>query len=148
MKETDKRVNAVIVGGGPGCKAIMELILCDRFSQLNMNILGVASRNPGSPGAVYAKGLGIYLTSDYRDFYRVGVTSQKVRGSMLKGDELFPESLMIRNGFLASRRIRQSSRSVCILNNKFLKGRDFVGFGETINKVVPEGNAQLPTCFL
>jgi hypothetical protein len=64
------------------------------------------------------------------------------------GEELFPENLMIRNGFLASRRIRQSSRSICILNNEFLKRRDFVGFGETINKVVPEGNAQFPTCFL
>jgi len=79
---------------------------------------------------------------------RIFVRSQKVRASMGKGDELFPESLMIRNGFLTSRRIRQSSRMVCILNNKFLKGRDFVGIGETVNKVVPEGNAQFPTCFL
>ena len=90
----------------------------------------------------------MFLGTDFKGFTVLFVTSQKVRASMGKGDELFPESLMVRNGFLASRRIRQSSRSVCILNNKFLKGRDFVGFGETINKVVPEGNAQFPTCFL
>jgi len=30
------------------------------------------------------------------------VTSQKVRASMGKGDELFPESLIVRNGFLAT----------------------------------------------
>ena len=76
------------------------------------------------------------------------VTSQKVRASIRIGDKVFPESLMVCNGFLASRRMPQSSRSVWMLNNEFMKGRDFVGFGETINKVVPEGNAQFPTCFL
>ena len=88
------------------------------------------------------------LMSENRKLSKQFVTSQKVRVPMGIGEELFPESLMVRNGFLASRRIRLSSRSVCILNNEFLKGRDFVGFGETINKVVPEGNAQFPTGFL
>jgi len=63
-------------------------------------------------------------------------------------EDLFPESLVIWSGFLASSRIRQPSRSVCILNNEFLKRRDFDGIGETILKVIPERDAQFPTCFL
>ena len=94
MKETDKRLNVAFVGGGAGCKAIMELILCDRFSELKMNILGVASRNPGSPGAVYAKGLGIYLTSDYSDFY--GVDDLDLIIEVTGSDEVLQEILKTR----------------------------------------------------
>ena len=76
------------------------------------------------------------------------VTSQKVRVLMRIGDELFHESLMICNAFFGKRENTTASRRVCILSNKLLKGRDFVGIGETVDKVIPEGDAQFPTCFL
>ena len=70
MKKTEtKRLNAAIVGGGAGCKALIELILSDVFSELKMSILGVASLDPTRLGAAYAKNLGIHVTSDYKEFY-------------------------------------------------------------------------------
>ena len=84
----------------------------------------------------------------YRGLEQHEVTSQKVRVLMTIGEELFHESLIICNACFGKQENTTASRRVCILSNKFLKGRDFVGFGETINKVVPEGYAQLPTCFL
>ena len=48
---------------------------------------------------------------------------------MTIGDELFHESLMICNAFFGKQENTTASRRVCILSNKVLKGRDFVGIG-------------------
>jgi PAS domain S-box-containing protein len=71
-KNQRQRFDVAIVGGGPGSKAVMELIMADAFTQLQMNIVGMASRNPGAPGTVYAKSLGIHVTNDYKEFYGLG----------------------------------------------------------------------------
>jgi len=63
--------NVAIVGGGPGCKAIMDIIFAERLSQLRMKLIGVASRNPKAVGYLYAKEKGIYTTLDYRDLYNL-----------------------------------------------------------------------------
>jgi len=67
--EEAEALNVAIVGGGPGCKAIMDIIFAEKLRHLQMKLLGVASRNPQAVGYVYAQEKGIYTTNDYRDLY-------------------------------------------------------------------------------
>ena len=69
--EHAKTINVAIVGGGPGCKAIMEMIFSARLSQLQMKLVGLASTNPKAVGYCHAEKKGIYTTSDYRDLYKL-----------------------------------------------------------------------------
>jgi two-component system cell cycle sensor histidine kinase/response regulator CckA len=64
-------LNVAIVGGGPGCKAIMDVIFAERLSQLRMMLVGVACTNPNAPGYRYAQEKGVYTTRDYHDFYKL-----------------------------------------------------------------------------
>ena len=68
MKE-EKELNVAIVGGGPGCKAIMKMIFAKRLSQLRMRLIGVASTNQEAVGYRYAKEKGVYTTTNYKDLY-------------------------------------------------------------------------------
>lgn len=65
-----KTFNVAIVGGGPGCLAIMDMISRDRLRQLQMNLVGIADINPHAPAFEKAKGLNVYTTQDYRDLFR------------------------------------------------------------------------------
>ncbi|MGD8531271.1 MAG: PAS domain-containing protein, partial [Syntrophobacterales bacterium] len=69
MLKPVNKLNVAIVGGGPGCKAIMDMILTETLSQLRMKLIGVACTNPNAPGYRYAKEKGLYTTLDYRDLY-------------------------------------------------------------------------------
>jgi signal transduction histidine kinase len=69
MKNNQEVVNVALVGGGPGCKAVMDMILGDRLSQLRMKLVGVACTNPGAVGYRYAQDMSIYCTQDFRDLY-------------------------------------------------------------------------------
>lgn len=72
MKKADKkRLNVAIVGGGPGSRAIMELILADIFSELKMNVLGVADINLEAEGIKHARLSGFYTTEDYNELYKL-----------------------------------------------------------------------------
>jgi PAS domain S-box-containing protein len=71
MMEQAKALNVAIVGGGPGCKAIMDIIFAEKLSQLRMKLIGVACRNPKAVGYLYAKEKGIYTTTDYRDLFKL-----------------------------------------------------------------------------
>ncbi|MDY6952186.1 MAG: PAS domain S-box protein [Thermodesulfobacteriota bacterium] len=62
-------LNVAIVGGGPGCKAIMDMIFEKKLSQLRMKLIGVACTNPRAVGFQYAQDMGIYTTEDYRDLF-------------------------------------------------------------------------------
>lgn len=70
-KKPTERFNVGVVGGGPGTKAVMELIMADTFSELKMKILGVAIRNPEAPARWYAEQSGVYITKDYKDLYKI-----------------------------------------------------------------------------
>lgn len=70
MKQ-DWTLNVAIVGSGPGCKAIMDMIFSKRLSQLRMKLLGVAYTNPETIGYRYALENGIYTTMDYHDLYKL-----------------------------------------------------------------------------
>jgi len=66
-----KTFNVAIVGGGPGCKAIMDMIFAETLSELRMKLLGVASTDPKAVGYLYAKEKGLFTTRDYRDLYEL-----------------------------------------------------------------------------
>ncbi len=67
--EEAQALNVAIVGGGPGCKAILDMIFAEKLSQLRMKPIGVACTNPEAVGYRYAQEKGIYTTRDYRDLY-------------------------------------------------------------------------------
>lgn len=67
--EEPKALNVAIVGGGPGAKAVTDMILSERLSQLQMKLIGVACTNSEAVGFRYAQENGIYATNDYRDLY-------------------------------------------------------------------------------
>jgi PAS domain S-box-containing protein len=67
----DATLNVGIVGGGPGCKAIIGMIFGGKLSELRLNLIGVASTNPKAVGYLYAKEKGVYITEDYRDLYEL-----------------------------------------------------------------------------
>ena len=58
-------LNVAIVGGGPGCKAIMDMIFTKKLSQLRMRLVGVADRNTDAVGYRYAAEKGIFTTLSY-----------------------------------------------------------------------------------
>ena len=57
--EKGKPLNVAIVGGGPGCKAIMDMIFAKKLRQLRMQLIGVACTNPKAVGYRYAQEKGI-----------------------------------------------------------------------------------------
>jgi PAS domain S-box-containing protein len=67
--EHKKVVNVAIVGGGLGCKRIMDIIFDQKLSQLKMNLIGVSDINPEAVGYRYAQQKGIFTSSDYRELY-------------------------------------------------------------------------------
>ena len=62
MMEQVKTLNVAIVGGGPGCKAIMDMIFTERLSELRMKLVGVACTNPKAVGYLYAQEKRVYTT--------------------------------------------------------------------------------------
>ena len=67
--EEAQPLNVAIIGGGPGCKAIMEMIFAEKLRELLMRVVGVACTNPEAVGYRYAQEMGIYTTEDYRELY-------------------------------------------------------------------------------
>jgi PAS domain S-box-containing protein len=70
MKD-NKIHNVAIVGGGPGCKSIMNMIFANMQKELQMHIIGVASLNLEDVGFRFAQEKGIYTTQDYHDLYEL-----------------------------------------------------------------------------
>jgi len=71
MLKQDKELNVAIVGGGPGCRAVMDMIFSDKSKELRMKLIGVADINPNTVGYCYAQERGIYTTKDYHDLYKL-----------------------------------------------------------------------------
>ena len=71
MTEQLKTINVGIVGGGRGCRAVMDMNLTKRLRRLHMKIIGVADHNEDAVGYRYAQEKGIYTTTDYRDLYKL-----------------------------------------------------------------------------
>ena len=69
--EQAKVLNVAIVGGGPGCEAIMDMTFASKLSQRRMKLIGVACANPKAVGYRYAQEKGIYTTNEYGDLYQL-----------------------------------------------------------------------------
>ena len=62
-------LDVVIVGGGKGCHAILQLFEEYEPKNVKLNILGVADINLEAPGLRYAKQKGIYVVDDFRKLF-------------------------------------------------------------------------------
>ncbi len=51
-------MRTLIVGGGRGCRAVLDLFIQRRLSSLSPVILGVVDPNPEAPGMLFARQLG------------------------------------------------------------------------------------------
>jgi two-component system NtrC family sensor kinase len=59
-------MKAVIVGGGKGCRAIIELALSGFLKELSLEILSVVDPDENAPGMIYARERDINTTSDMK----------------------------------------------------------------------------------
>jgi PAS domain S-box-containing protein len=64
-----ERIKIAIVGGGPGCLAVMRMFQEDRFREIEADIVGVADINPQAVGYRYAAQSGIFTTTSFHDLY-------------------------------------------------------------------------------
>jgi two-component system NtrC family sensor kinase len=62
-----RHMKAVIIGGGRGCKAIIELAGGTFLKELTLEILCVADPDPKAPGIMYARRKGIPTTQDMKE---------------------------------------------------------------------------------
>ncbi|MGO8945920.1 MAG: PAS domain-containing protein, partial [Syntrophobacteraceae bacterium] len=60
-----------IIGGGKRCKAFLEMFDARRFPNLGAEIVAVADLNHDAPGICLAREKKIYITRDYKDFYKI-----------------------------------------------------------------------------
>ncbi|MDY6878958.1 MAG: ATP-binding protein [Desulfatiglans sp.] len=70
-KRTDIPINIAFIGGGKACYNLLLILEKNRSSRVNVNVLGVADTNPEAPGLIYAKKLGLFATTDFRDLYKL-----------------------------------------------------------------------------
>ena len=61
-----QKLRTAIIGGGHGCKAVLELVVEGRMSTFNLEILCVVDPNPQSPGILFARELGIFTAKDMK----------------------------------------------------------------------------------
>ena len=81
--EQASALNVAIVGGGPGCKAIIDMIFAEKLGQLRMKLIGVASTDIKAVGYRYAHDRGIFTTTDYMDLYKLKRASMETRKRIL-----------------------------------------------------------------
>ncbi len=58
-----------VVGGGAGCRLLLQMIERNAFRELNPRVVAVADKRDDAPGLVMAKEEGIFITRDYNDLF-------------------------------------------------------------------------------
>ena len=69
MEKITRESSIAIVGGGNVCKEILKIIFSEDFSDQRPKIIGVADIDDQAEGLRYARDMGIFTTSDYKQFY-------------------------------------------------------------------------------
>ena len=64
------QLNIAIVGGGSGCKILLEHLQANALPYLEINVVGVCDINPEAEGLVMAREMGIYTTHDFLDLFK------------------------------------------------------------------------------
>ena len=67
----EKQMKIAIIGGGTRCKAFLEMFDARRFPKLGAEIVAVADPDMEAPGIRLAREKKIYVTRDYKDFYKI-----------------------------------------------------------------------------
>ncbi len=67
----EKQMKIAIIGGGTRCKAFLEMFDARRFPKLGAEIVAVADPDLEAPGIRLAREKKIYVTLDYKDFYKI-----------------------------------------------------------------------------
>jgi len=62
-------MNIAVVGGGTRCKRLMDLIENHTFYRISPKVMAVADPRPDAVGAVAARKKGLFVTTDYNDFF-------------------------------------------------------------------------------
>jgi PAS domain S-box-containing protein len=62
-------MNIAVVGGGSRCIRLMEVLQQHQFSEIQPRIVAVADIDTSAPGYIAAKKQGIFITTDYGDFF-------------------------------------------------------------------------------
>lgn len=65
----EQALHTAIVGAGPGCIAVMDVILGKHLRQLPLVLVGVADVNPRAPALERARAGGIFTTPDFRALF-------------------------------------------------------------------------------
>ncbi len=63
-------MNIAVVGGGPRCKRLIEIIDRHTFQEIDPQVVAVADSDENAPGLVKAKNKGLFVTRDYNDFFK------------------------------------------------------------------------------
>ncbi|SPD75712.1 ATPase/histidine kinase/DNA gyrase B/HSP90 domain protein (modular protein) [uncultured Desulfobacterium sp.] len=90
-REAGVPLNVAIVGGGKACRNLLEILDSYRLARMNMKILGVSDENQQAPGIVYAREIGLYTTSDFRDLFSLKNINMliEITGSEKIRDQLY-----------------------------------------------------------
>ncbi len=67
----DRPMRIAVIGGGRRCKAFLEMMDARRFPGLRAQIVAVADPNEEAVGVQLARSMGIFVTKDYKDFYKI-----------------------------------------------------------------------------
>mgnify|MGYP005835460163 FL=1 len=67
----DRPMRIAVIGGGRRCKALLEMMDERRFPGLRAQIVAVADPNQDAVGVQRARAMGIMVTADYKDFYKI-----------------------------------------------------------------------------
>jgi len=71
MIERLEKAHIAIVGGGRFCLALLKSLFGEGFNRKNANVIGVADLNPEAVGLVYARDMGIFTTTDYKELLKL-----------------------------------------------------------------------------
>ena len=61
-KRSERSLKAAVVGGGKGCKSVLEMVQGDTLGRFRMDIVGVADIDPEAEGMVFARDSGVERT--------------------------------------------------------------------------------------
>jgi len=62
-------MNVAIVGGGNGCRMLLEFIDKHSFREITLQVVAVADEKDDAPGLMMAKKKGLFVTADYNHFF-------------------------------------------------------------------------------
>jgi len=70
-EQAEKQLNVAIVGGGRACYNLLHILDEERLSRLNMILMGIADKDTKAPGILYAKGINLFTTENFKELYQL-----------------------------------------------------------------------------